>query len=53
LSCDQENVVIEYMRDVHRLKQGGQLMVNNNGIETANKFSWKNTVDKLLEAINE
>jgi len=53
LSCDQRDIVIEYMREVHELKQGGQLGINNNGIETANKFSWINTVDKLMEAVNE
>ena len=52
LSCDQKDVVIEYMRDVHKLKQDGLLGVNNSGVETASKFSWNNTVDKLLEAVN-
>lgn len=53
LSCNQQDAVIEYMRDVHKLKQDGQLGINNNGIETANNFTWKNTTNKLLEAINE
>jgi len=52
LSCDQKDVVIEYMRDVHELKQDGLLGVNNSGVETASKFSWNNTVNKLLEAVN-
>jgi len=52
LSCNQKDVVIEYMRDVHKLKQDGLLDVNNSGVETASKFSWNNTVDKLLEAVN-
>lgn len=50
LANDQKDAIIEYMRDVHSLKQSGQLGVNHSGIETANKFTWKNTVDKLLEA---
>jgi glycosyltransferase involved in cell wall biosynthesis len=52
LAKDQKDVIIEYMRDVHSLKQSGQLGLNQNGIDTANKFTWKNTVDKLLEAVN-
>ena len=52
LAKDQEDVIIEYMRDIHSLKQSGQLGLNQNGIDTANKFTWKNTVDKLLEAVN-
>ena len=39
--------------DIHELKQNGELGINNSGIETANKFTWKNTVDKLLEIVNE
>lgn len=53
LAQDQNDAIIEYMREVHSLKQSGQLGVNHNGIDTALKFSWKNTVDKLMEAIND
>lgn len=52
LAKDQEDAIIEYMRDVHSLKRGGQLSMNRNGVETAKKFTWENTVDKLLEAVN-
>ncbi len=52
LAEEQKDVIIEYMRDVHSLKQSGQLGLNQNGLDTANKFTWKNTVDKLLEAVN-
>jgi glycosyltransferase involved in cell wall biosynthesis len=52
LAKDQEDAIIEYMRDIHSLKQSGQLGLNQNGIDTANKFTWKNTVDKLLETVN-
>ena len=53
LAQDQKDVIIEYMRDIHTLKQSGELVVNSNGIETAKKFNWKNTSDKILEYINE
>jgi glycosyltransferase involved in cell wall biosynthesis len=52
LAKDQEDAIIEYMRDIHSLKQSGQLGINQNGLDTANQFTWKNTVDKLLEAVN-
>jgi len=52
LAEEQKDVIIEYMRDIHSLKQSGQLGINQNGIDTANKFTWKNTVDKLLETVN-
>tara|TARA_Y100000592_G_scaffold68700_1_gene106743 strand:- start:5508 stop:6572 length:1065 start_codon:yes stop_codon:yes gene_type:complete len=53
LAKDQKDVIIEYMRDVNKLKQSNQLGINSNGIETAKKFNWKNTSDKILEYINE
>ena len=53
LAQDQKDAIIHHMRDIHSLKQGGQLGINYNGIDTAANFSWKNTVDKLLGAINE
>ena len=52
LAKDQEDAIIQYMRDIHSLKQSGQLGINQNGLDTANQFTWKNTVDKLLEAVN-
>jgi len=52
LAEEQEDAIIEYMRDIHSLKQSGQLGINQNGLDTANQFTWKNTVDKLLEAVN-
>ena len=53
LAKDQEDAIIEYMRDIRLLKQSGQLGLNQNGIDTANKFTWKNTSNKILECINE
>jgi glycosyltransferase involved in cell wall biosynthesis len=52
ISDEQKDAIVEYMRDIHKLKQDGQLTVNSNALETAKKFSWSNTVDKLLEAVD-
>ena len=41
----------EYMRDIHNKKQSGRLEINSNGIETAVKFSWENTAQKILEIL--
>jgi hypothetical protein len=47
----QEDALVEHMREVHRLKQTGQLSRNDAGIETAKRFSWRNTADHLMGAI--
>lgn len=47
----QEEQLIEYMREVHRLKQTGALGRNVAGIETARWFSWQRTADEILEVI--
>lgn len=41
----------DYMRAVHQLKQDGKLDMNQNGIETAKKLSWENTVDTMMEQL--
>lgn len=53
LAQDQKDAIIHHMRDIHSLKQSGSLGMNNNGIETASKFTWKNTTDRLLEVVHE
>jgi hypothetical protein len=39
------------MRSIHRMKQTGLLGRNEAGIETAQRFTWDNTVTKLIEGI--
>jgi glycosyltransferase involved in cell wall biosynthesis len=51
LGSDQIDQLIEHMRSVHRLKQEGKLSVNEEGIRTAQQFSWINSARKLVEAI--
>ena len=53
ISEDQQDQIIQHMTHTHMLKQEGLLGINDTGVETAKKFTWKNTADKLLEAINE
>lgn len=53
LAKDQEDAIIHHMRDIHSLKQSGDLVPNASGIETAARFSWENSVNKLVEIVNE
>lgn len=43
--------LIGYMRTIHHMKQAGQLRKNEEGIKTAQKFTWKNSAEKLCEVI--
>ena len=46
----QIDQMAEYMRETHKLKQKDDLKINQSGIETAKKFSWTNTANKIVEA---
>lgn len=48
LTADSEEQIITHMREVHKLKQSGQLQKNIKGIETAKKFSWDKAAEKLM-----
>ena len=48
----QIDMVAQYMRDIHILKQSGSLEDNSAGLETAEKFSWYNTAEVLLDAVS-
>jgi len=37
-----------YMLDVHKKKQSGELQINHKGIETGKKFSWENATKELV-----
>lgn len=48
----QEEQLVEHMRSIHKRKQEGSLpMFNMPGLETAKKFSWYNTANKILEVL--
>lgn len=51
LGADQEEQLINHMREVHRLKQTGQLNRNDAGIETAKMFNWDNTAQQIINAL--
>lgn len=45
--------LVEHMRQVYRMWQSNKGIVNSGGVETAQKFSWKNTVKIIEENIHE
>ena len=47
----QMQATVNYMKDVHKLKQQGKLEVNHEGIKTAKHFTWENTANCILEAL--
>jgi glycosyltransferase involved in cell wall biosynthesis len=49
LGEDQEDQLIEHMRQIHRLKQTGGLEINAAGIDTATGFDWRATAQALVE----
>ena len=45
------NQGVEHMRSFYRKWKSDNSIVNEEGVKTANEFSWTNTIDKLEEAI--
>lgn len=52
ISSDEVDMFVEEMRTIHKLKSEGQLSINNEGIKTANHFTWSNSVSELTKVIN-
>jgi glycosyltransferase involved in cell wall biosynthesis len=46
---NQKDQFIQYMREVHNKKQKNELIPNYFGIQTAEKFSWRNSAKNILE----
>lgn len=42
---------VDYMRLIHKRKQSGNLGLNESGLNTANKFTWENTCEKLISNV--
>lgn len=49
LGNDQLEQTVEHMREIHRLKQTGNLVRNESGIETAKIYSWQHTANSILQ----
>lgn len=51
LSDNELSKFSEYMKQIHNQKQYQSLDININGLETANLFSWENSVNKILQNV--
>ncbi|MDQ8159149.1 MAG: glycosyltransferase [Gemmatimonadota bacterium] len=47
----QHDDLVEHLRDVHRLRQGGELPLNQAGIATSKLFSWKASAQAVLTSV--
>lgn len=43
--------LVEAMKSYHDMNMNGNLAINNNGIATADKFTWENTAKKIHELL--
>lgn len=51
LGKNQLDQYVGHMKKVHSLKQSNKLYVNKSGLETATKFSWQNTAEKIIQHV--
>ena len=51
LDDDAKEHAIQHMRHIHNLNKNNQLLINTNGIKTAEEFCWKNSGRKILNVI--
>jgi glycosyltransferase involved in cell wall biosynthesis len=51
IGSDQKEECVNHMRYIHKRKQSGDNLFNQAGVETAKKFTWKNTAETLLRVI--
>ena len=49
----EEDLIVEYMRNIYKRKQNEENLFNAAGVETAKKFTWKATAERLLEVLND
>lgn len=48
----QMEQLVEHLRTIHRLKQSGQLRINDAGIRTFRHFTWANTVRAIISSLS-
>jgi glycosyltransferase involved in cell wall biosynthesis len=51
LGSSQMEQMVYHLREVHRLKQEGNLQRNDSGIATAKAFTWGRTAEAVLRAV--
>lgn len=48
---NQLDQYVEHMKKIHKLKQSSELYPNKAGLDTASKFSWQNTAEKIIQHV--
>jgi glycosyltransferase involved in cell wall biosynthesis len=48
----QIEAIVDHMRDIHSIKQRGELGQNTDGILTARDLSWENSAEKFSDSLN-
>ena len=51
ISNEELDLFVDYMRNIHKLKQEDKLTINQDGIDTANRFSWDSSSLKIKEIL--
>ena len=51
IGSNQMDQMVSHMRKTHASVQNHENTFNTAGVETAKKFSWKNSADKIMEAL--
>jgi glycosyltransferase involved in cell wall biosynthesis len=49
ISFSNINQLVEMVRYLHEKKQNGNLNINHQGVETAQKFTWDNTANEIIQ----
>lgn len=51
LNDSHYSLMSQFMKKIHTVKQSSGLKLNDPGIETARRFTWKNTAERIRDAI--
>jgi glycosyltransferase involved in cell wall biosynthesis len=51
IGSNQIDNIVTHMKNIHKLKNMGELKINQNGIETAHKYTWKNSAQMVLKYV--
>lgn len=51
ISFSNINQLVEMVKYIHEQKQSGSLKINENGVKTAQNFTWDNTANEILQSI--
>ena len=50
-SYKQIDQMVDYVKEIHKMKQDGSLGINVAGLKTAEQFSWNNSAKKIIDCV--